>query len=54
VCGGGSGNLILDKFHKLEGTKGYSKCIEHGGKLVAPQEFEAMGGMKAMKSWKKS
>jgi len=54
VCGSRSGNLILDKFYKLEGIKGYSKCIKHDGKLVAPQEFEAISGMKAMKSWKKS
>ena len=45
---------MLDKFHKPEGSKGYSKCIEYGGKLVAPQEFEAIGGMKATKSWKRS
>jgi len=54
VCGGRSGRLILDKFIKLDGNKGYAKCIQYNGKLVAPQEFEAMSCMKAMKCWKKS
>ena len=54
LCGGRTGKLLLNKFHKLEGSKGYSKCIEYGGRLVAPQEFEAIGGMKATKSWKRS
>ena len=44
----------MDKFIKLDGIKGYAKCIEYNGKLVAPQEFEALTGMKAMKCWKKS
>lgn len=54
MCGGRSAKLILDKFYKLEGNKGYAKCIEYNGKLISPQEFEAIAGMKAMKSWKKS
>lgn len=31
---------MLDKFIKLDGTKGYGKCIEFNSKLIAPQEFE--------------
>ena len=54
VCGGRTGKLILNKFHKLEGNKGYTKCIEYNDKIIPPQEFEAIAGMKAMKSWKKS
>ena len=54
VCGGRTGKLMLDKFCKLEGNKGYTKCIEYNGKLMPPQDFESLAGMKAMKSWKKS
>ena len=36
VCGGRTGRLILDKFVKLDGNKGYGKCIEYSSKLVAP------------------
>ena len=53
VCGGRSDKLILEKFHKLEGNKAYGKCVECNNKLVLPQEFKAIAGMKAMKSWKK-
>ena len=52
VCGGRTGKLVLDKFCKLEGKKGYGKCVEYSNKLVPPQEFEAIGGMNAMKCWK--
>ena len=34
VCGGRTGKLILNKFRKLEGNKGYTKCIEYNGKII--------------------
>ena len=38
VCGGRTGKLILNKFHKLEGNKRYTKCIEYNGEIIPTQE----------------
>ena len=46
--------MFLNKFYKLQGNKGFEKCIEYNGKLLAPHEFETVCGMKAAKAWKKS
>ena len=43
-CGGISGGLY----------KGMEKCILYNGKMIAPRKFEALGGKRACKAWKKS
>jgi len=53
-CAGRPGKLFLNKFYKLQGNKGFEKCIEYNSKLLAPQEFKSACGMKAMKAWEKS
>ena len=52
TCGNAVGNLYLKKFS--ESTGGKQKCVLHNGRLVTPSEFEALGGKKASKAWKKS
>ena len=52
-CAGRPGKLFLNKFYKLQGNKGFEKCIEYNSKLLAPQEFESACGMKVMMAWKK-
>ena len=41
-CAGRSGRLFLNKFYKLQGNKGFEKCIEYNGKILAPHEFESI------------
>ncbi len=52
-CGKEKGRLYLGKLGKAKGCKSMEKCIEVKGKLLSPQDFEALAGKKA-RAWKKS
>ncbi len=55
-CGAMLGKLNLASLRKLVGGKGHEKCIflKDNDKRVTPQEFEALGGKKSSRAWKKS